>query len=137
MKTKLLISISIEIIITGGTGLILNTNKMEIWIILIFIGIFIVLATIGYFSIIERLRKYNHANNIQLFTHLSILVDVFNTHPEIENIYNEDIDGMRRLNPLKEETLWDLFIFDKDSNFKEMVKKKLDELNRNNKQIPD
>jgi len=130
MKTKLFTSIGIEIISTALIGLILKTNNMEIWIILIIIGIVMIVSTTAYYSITDKFKRYNHANNIQLFTHLSIIQKLFKYNTEIAEEYMRDIEGMGRLNPLDKQTLDDLFIFDKNSNYKVLIENLNKQINK-------
>lgn len=83
----------------------------------------------------KKLQKFNHAVNIQLFTHLSVIRDLFIMHPDIADEYIRDIEGMTRLNPIKAETLDDLFIFNEDDNYKELIKSLSEEINKKDKTI--
>jgi hypothetical protein len=119
----LLLGIIADIICNGIPFLIFKLKGENTMATIFIISAVIFLSIIWLFlSLYEKLGKYNHAVNIQLFAHLSIIRNIFETHPEIAEKYQRDVDGMAKLNPLKLETLDDLFIFNKNDNYKESIK---------------
>ena len=129
---KSLIPAILDIIINGIPYLILK-NKYENMEIIFIISVLICLIIVFlYYHLDNKLKCYTHAQNIQTFTQLSIIQDIFQTHPEIADEYMRNIEGMKNLNPIPEKTLDDLFIFDKESNYKELIKQLEKKINESN-----
>ena len=117
----IIISIIADAVLVGVPYLSLRHKYelMDAFFIIAFIAI--LFFALLYVILLNRLRRYTHAQNIQTFTHLSVIRDIFESHPEIRNEYIRDIEGMNRINPLSLQTLDDLFIFDKDSTYREAI----------------
>ncbi len=114
MKKNLLIAIPIEIIITGVTGLILNNDKMETSIIILFIGLFVVLTTIGYFSLIEKLGKFSRSviDNIHAQANLNQSMLSKSENADVREEYLQVLEVIRKYRPYKKQVLDGLYIFD-------------------------
>ena len=124
MKKNLLIAIPVEIVITGGTGLILNNNKMQTWIILIIIGVFIVLVTIGYFSLIEKLRKFSKSviDNIHAQANLNQEILGKPENSDMRENYLQVLKVIKKYRPYIKEELDGLYIFDPQNPHKDSIK---------------
>lgn len=113
----------------------LKDIKMETsieWTNIIF-DLFIILFL---FWILRGLRRFTKGYLVQLFTYLSIINKIFEKNPDIAEDYMRDIEGMKKLNPIKKETLDYIFTFNEGSNYKQRIKdltKKINESNRDNK----
>lgn len=129
---KTILAAMIDIIINVVAYFILKNKYDNIEIIFIISTILMLLMAIAVIYIenkinrfnkklYQNLKDYTHAQHIQTFTQLSIIQKIFAKNPDISDEYLRDIEGVKRINPLTDKSLDDLFVFNQDSGYKEQI----------------